>query len=433
MSEHTVHRTFASAAGAMMLAASGGAWAGGLGLYEVGTADVGLASAGYSARAQDAATAFTNPAGMTRLNGTQIMLGAQALYGDLNFSPDSGTSPALGGNDGGNPLGWFPGGGLFVTHRVNSDLAIGFAATGNFGLSLEYEQNWVGRYYTQEGTLMALSLLPSIAYKVNDRLSLGASLNASYGMLKSRIAVNRAGAGPDGSLELEDEDWGFGLNLGLMYEFNNATRLGLTYTGQTKLGFEPDAQFSGAGPVLQALLQSRGLMSSKVGMGVNVPQGVDISLFHQLNPQWAVLGSLGWQDWSKFGRVDVSIDNTADPRSAVADMKTKDTWRVAIGAQYRISDPWLLNFGMAYDSKFQTAATVSPAMPANDAWRFGVGVQNQSAKDFEWGVAFEYATGGSLRVDNQGNAPVALGGRGNLSGEYDPHLYFLSANLGWKF
>ena len=44
-------------------------------LYEVGTEDVGLASAGYTARAQDASTVFTNPAGMTRLDGTQSTLG----------------------------------------------------------------------------------------------------------------------------------------------------------------------------------------------------------------------------------------------------------------------------------------------------------------------------------------------------------------------
>jgi long-subunit fatty acid transport protein len=56
------------------------AGAGGISLYEVGTADVGLASAGYSARAQDASTVFTNPAGITRLAGDQFTLGAQVLY-----------------------------------------------------------------------------------------------------------------------------------------------------------------------------------------------------------------------------------------------------------------------------------------------------------------------------------------------------------------
>src|SRR5512146_3543826 len=65
---------------------AGSACAGGFALYEIGTADVGLAAAGYAARAQDPATVLTNPAGMTRLEGTQVLLGAQLLYGDAGLS-----------------------------------------------------------------------------------------------------------------------------------------------------------------------------------------------------------------------------------------------------------------------------------------------------------------------------------------------------------
>ena len=60
---------FATAAFVVGTLACKTAGAGGISLYEVGTADVGLASAGYSARAQDASTVFTNPAGMARLAG----------------------------------------------------------------------------------------------------------------------------------------------------------------------------------------------------------------------------------------------------------------------------------------------------------------------------------------------------------------------------
>ncbi len=136
--------------------------AGGLSLYEVGTEDVGLAAAGYAARAQDASTVLTNPAGMTRLDGQQILLGTQVLYSNLKFSPGAGTDtrPAplgLGTGDGGNAVGnngWFPGGGFFYTYSVSPDLKLGFASTGNFGLGLKYDDNWVGRYYVQQATML---------------------------------------------------------------------------------------------------------------------------------------------------------------------------------------------------------------------------------------------------------------------------------------
>jgi len=121
----------------------------GISLYEVGTADVGLASAGYSARAQDAWAVFTNPAGMTRLPGDQLTLGAQTLYADLGFSTGQGMSPALGSNSGGNPVGWFPGGGVFYSHSVSPDVRVGLAMTGNFGSAVKYDCGWVGRYRAQ--------------------------------------------------------------------------------------------------------------------------------------------------------------------------------------------------------------------------------------------------------------------------------------------
>src|SRR5512134_513660 len=48
------------------------AQAGGLSLYEIATSDVGLASAGWTARAQDPATLLKNPAGMSLLEGNQF-------------------------------------------------------------------------------------------------------------------------------------------------------------------------------------------------------------------------------------------------------------------------------------------------------------------------------------------------------------------------
>ncbi len=112
---------------------------------KIGTADVGLASAGYGARAQDASTVFTNPAGMTRLEGTQVLGSGQLDYGRTKFSIGSGTSPALGGNDGGNAFGsdgWFLGGGGFLSYSLSPTLKLGFAVTGNFGGVVDYDDNW---------------------------------------------------------------------------------------------------------------------------------------------------------------------------------------------------------------------------------------------------------------------------------------------------
>ena len=102
--------------------------------------------------------------------------------------------------------------------------------------------------------------------------------------------------------------------------------------------------------------------------------------------------------------------------------------------QYKWSDSWLLNAGIAYDSAFQDNDKVSLALPANAAWRFGIGGQKVESKTFNWGVSVEYIYGGSLHSNVVSSAPVAIGGRGDVVGSFnDASIVFLAANFNWKF
>jgi long-chain fatty acid transport protein len=156
---------------------------------------------------------FTNPAGMTRLEGTQLLLSGQLDYGRTEFSIGSGTSTALGSDDGGNAFGsdgWFLGGG-FLSYSVSPKLKLGFGMTGNFGGDVQYDDNWVGRCYVQNTKLLGLSFVPAIAYKATDKLSLGAGVNAMYGIYKTQVAINNVNPSyGDGQLTLDDDALGLG-------------------------------------------------------------------------------------------------------------------------------------------------------------------------------------------------------------------------------
>lgn len=433
-------RRVAAAAAALAVGLLGGgpASAGGLLFYEFGTAEVGLAAAGYAARAQDASTAFTNPAGMTRLEGTQALAGGQLMWLNQKFSIGSGTSPALGGNDGGRALGsngFVPGAGAFVSHSLKRDLKVGFSIAGNFGSMLDYDDDWVGRYRVQQATILGVQFVPSVAWRVNDRLSVGAGLNAVYGIFDQKVAINNVS--PllgDGRLELDDRSWGFGGNVGLLYDVTPDTRFGLTWTSEVDLDFKAPARFSSLGPALSALLASRGLLDADVSVGTRIPQQVMASVYSRIDERWAVLGNVGWQQWSRFGQVEIGIENTQDPRGLTTALPFKDTWHFALGAQYRPSDPWTVNFGVAYDSGFQNSSQVSPLLPVNSAWRFGAGGEQQVRKGLKWGFAGELLYGGTLDVNLSSQLPPALGGRGDLVGSYRNTTSVIGSVYGsWAF
>ena len=106
------------------------AWAGGAWLYEGGTPDVGTAAAGRAALASDASTTFGNPAGMTRLDRSQVHLGIVPFFYQAFFAVGRETTVdgGGGGNAGGfSPLpswgGWLPGSGAYGVYSLSPDWA----------------------------------------------------------------------------------------------------------------------------------------------------------------------------------------------------------------------------------------------------------------------------------------------------------------------
>jgi long-chain fatty acid transport protein len=406
------------------------AQAGGIELYEIGTPDVGLASAGYSARAQDASTLFKNPAGMSYLKGVQIEAGAQLLYGDVKFSPDAQTSARLGSGDGGNALGALPGAGFFMVEELSEKFSVGFGAFSYFGLLEKYDDDWVGRYYVQESALVGVSLMPSVSFKATEWLSIGAGMNAMYGYLMSQMAVNNID--PligDGQMKLKDEAWGFGANGGVMIEPRKGTRIGATYLSRVNLDFEDRPSFSNLGPGLSAILSS----PPQLDVGMQVPQSAMVGFYHELGPKWAILADVGWQDWSQFGKVDAGVDyanGSATPQSRTFDLNYQDTWHGALGVQYTHSPKWRFTGGAAYDTSAVDDADRTVTLPMGEAWRFGVGAQWQVSNTINLGAAYEFLWAGDMSVDQGSDLDL----RGRVSGSYDDAWFsFFTLNATWKF
>lgn len=396
--------------------------AGGIVLYEIATPDVGLASAGYAARADDASTLFKNPAGMSRLQEPQIQGGLQALYGSVAFSPDADTSARLGTGDGGNAVGWLPGGSLFVVAPLGEKWRVGLGTLSYFGLAEDYGENWVGRYYVQKSALLGMSVMPSVSYKATDWLSIGAGLNAMYGFLDTDMAVNNV-VGPDGQMSLKDSTWGFGANVGVMIQATKRMRLGVTYLSPVDLDFKDTPSFTGLGPGLSAILAN----PRQLDLGATVPQSAMLSAYHDLNDKWALLADFGWQDWSQFGYVDAGVEGGA---ATTFKLEFQDTWHGALGAQFRASEKWLLSGGAALDTSAVESKNRTVTLPMGQTWRFGLGAQYQLSRAITVGAAYTFMWAGDMSVD-QG---TDLSLRGRVSGAYENAWFSVAAlNLTWKF
>jgi len=354
------------------LAFSTPAWSGGLALYELGTPDVGTAAAGWSARAQDASTAFTNPAGMTRLDRSQMLAGAQPLYVNAKFDTDSST---FGGGDGGNAGGLVPAAGLYYVHDLTQEWKLGVAAASYFGLGLDYNDKWAGRYYVTKAELLTFGITPTVAYQVNSWLSIGAGPSFIYGSLEQKAAINNAVAEgdpnfQDGRIEAEDDDFGYGGIFGVLVEPREGTRFGATYLTKVDLEFKDVAKLKNLGPTLSGLLV--GVRGSKVDLDLTIPQMLMVSGYHELTDNLAIMANFGWQDWSEFGEAQVTV-RSATTTELTQDRNLKDTWHVALGTQYRFLEKWLWSVGFAYDSSPVDKDDRTPDLPVDRQIRYATG------------------------------------------------------------
>lgn len=402
------------------------AYAGGIMLYEIGTDNTGLANAGAAARAQGPSTIASNPAGMSYLPGTQITTGLQVLYGKIKFDRDEDTN--VPGTGSGNALEPIPGANFFISHELDDHWSVGFGNYGDFGLALNYDNDWSGRYFAQNSSLLGVSFVPSVAYRFNDQWSVGLGVKAMYGMLKADTAIDRSPFGlterNDGQFKYKDNDWGFGANVGVIYAPQPGTRIGLTYTSKVDLNFEDKLDVKGDGPLL------RRLDNSNTQLDTTVPQTVTLSLFQQLDRQWALLASVNWQDWSEFGQIGIDVDTSANnARSTTIDAGFKDTWHLSLGAQYQATQQLLWNFGMAYDSSAVSDSNRSVIVPMAESWRIATGATYALNRDTDVNVSWAMIWMGDMPVDQT----KSLSGN-RISGQFDnAWIQALTGNMTWRF
>ncbi|EDQ4521289.1 fatty acid transporter [Salmonella enterica subsp. enterica] len=371
--------------------------------YEIGTEDTALAGAGQAARAQDASTIVTNPAGMTRLPDHIFTGGIQAMDGDVSYSLDDES----GRKSPGDIMGFFPNASAFYAQKLNDDFYAGMGLYGNYGLGIDFG-NWAGDRLIKKSTMVAMTLSPSLAYKLSDRVSIGGSLNINYGFLSLTRNVD------DSDEKEKDHDWTMSYRLGLLMQLTDLTRVGIAWTSMTEYDFDIDAKARFPNlPNLEYELP--------ISAQVRAPQQIMLSLVHDINKQWSVMGDLGWQDWSQFGAPQITVTGQELDKKS----RLKDSWHTALGIQYRPSEQWRLNAGVAYDSTiYNSQSNVALTLPTGDEWRFATGAQYQITPQSNIGVAVSYLHMQSSRVQS----PVLY------SGSYrNPYLWFANINYSYQF
>ena len=418
--------------------------AAGFALIENGASGQGNAFAGAAAVGSDASTVWFNPAGMMRLGDDQLLVAGNFISPKASFSNNGstladGATPISGSNDDGGRNALVPN--LFWVMSINRKMKFGLGVNAPFGLETEYDDTWVGRYHAVRSDLKTLNINPSIAYQVNDALSIGGGLNVMLADVTFTNAVDFGSLlgmpqAADGFAHLNATNYGglsdfaYGFNLGLLYNVSDNTRIGLAYRSKVTIDVSGSADFkvpAAAAPVLS----SGAFKSSAINASVDLPASASLSLAHEMN-KLTLLADITWTGWSSFDELRIKYSNTAQPDSV-----TTENWdnalRYSIGADWRYSEKITLRAGIAYDqTPVPDAKHRTARVPGNNRTWLSLGGGYVFSKAISVDVGYSHLFVSSTDINNtfESSQPALAA---TLKGSYDASIDILSAQLVWKY
>ena len=378
----------------------------------------GPALSGIAASADSAETASSNPAGMSRLDESQFAVRTLVAKGFGSFEVDEAQTTISGGDprDESTPV-MVPS--LFYVRPLGDRWRVGVSLTVPSGFGADYGPHWAGRYYSDNYSLVYVAFTPAVSYRVDDHLSLGAAVSVNYTASTTEVAVNTLLPSlPDGRLRTELEGIGSSVNLSMLWEFDERTRFGLTYTSEAKANLEGDLDFHNVGPVLGAILEATRLNGANLKVENILPQRVIAGVYHAGESGWFATLDVLWMDFSKFATGSVSLNGTD------LDVDDDGGFQDFGGATVGFGFPWegrTYSVGAFYTSSPVDDSKRTLALALDRMWGVGAGVSVERSNAHKIDVF--------LNVINYGEAPVDTGPslvRGRVVGQnLDPYAIVL--------
>lgn len=423
----------AAAAAVMAVCAASAAHAAGFMLTEQSAGSLGRAYAGVGVDGTDISGVFYNPATMTLHPGTQIQAGFVAVGLDLSLDYNASQSLPAGSENGRANTQPIPFG--YISHQISDSMWVGLAMTVPFGMGTEYDDNWTWANRGISATVLTFDFNPNVAWKISDKLSLGAGVSIQYAAadLKMRADIPAIGNNPAMSAngEIDADSWAWGFNVGLMWSPLDNLRFGLSY--RSKVNHHADGDFTLNN---QKVNSSNGWVSlpgsttfGDAKASLSTPAWAMATAAWDVNDLLSLYATFRWTDWSSFDILEIKSAGIPLTGKQTVKNKWEDTYLFSVGADLRFTNWWTFRAGIGYetspidDPRYRTAI-----IPDADRWWFALGSSFKVAKDMQLDVSAAWLHGTGERD------LYAVEGGDEKAGRFDKlDAYLLGVQLVYKF
>ncbi|MBA2650817.1 MAG: outer membrane protein transport protein, partial [Tatlockia sp.] len=385
------------------------ATAGSFSLYtESSAAAIGNYAAGIAAEAADASIGWYNPAGLSLLHSTQGVFGLVAIapYAELaGFSRFSsvGIPPYIQQFSGlkGAKMGYVPS--FHAALPVGPNTTVGLSMVSPFGLSTYWNETGPTRYQATNSKLITTNLSPEIGSRFSEHFAVGAGIDLQY----ARVTFNRVLGSPDAMVAArlpatfldsfstnKGTSFGVGFHAGLMALFNaDHSRIGLNYQSQVRHRFNGYSILTGRLANLSPIVTPASLLAASptasfrsndlASNNVNLPDVTTLSAYQDITNRFALLGSVVYTGWNSLQKLELKRVAAFAPRVGQVVLNSEsiqnyhNTWRAALGANFRVNEKIMLRVGGGYDQTPTNDEFRDIRVPDSNRWAASVGTHYQ--------------------------------------------------------
>jgi len=363
---------------AALLAATVDANAGGFALHEQSAYGQGSSFAGIAAGGA-LSSMYWNPAAITQFNGMTFEADVTGILPSNSQSYSSSgllALPFVGGfygNGASNTTSDALLPAMYASWQINSQLWAGLSINSPFGLSVRFPQLWAGTTYGQNADIKSYNFAPTLAYKINDMISIALGLQVQYMTVQYAQAVPAYPPAtlffPPAMLYIGGNGYSYGFTVGTTITPTPTTKIGIGY--RSALNQKIDGALTGGNLALP--LTSTG----GVNVGLNLPNLLSVGLRQGIGDRFTLLAGFEWQNWSRIATANVLASGgapaTIGGRAVTLPFQYSDSWFYSLGGEYMVDPALTLRAGIAFEKSPITDGVRTPRLPDNDRMWYSVG------------------------------------------------------------
>ena len=424
-----------SAVAAYAFGATTKAQASGFALREGSTDWMATAFAGDTAKAYDASTVWSNPAGMVLLNQNEIDASINGIFPSINFTGANFVGPGstTPGTTNGNLIQSAATGGAYAVWSVTPDFKIGFGADSPFGQRVSNPGTFVGRYQSLVSSITDEQFTISAAYKINEQWSIGGGPVIDFFSARLTQALNIGPASAitgDPDADLHGSDTAVGYNLGVLYQPTPDLRFGLDY--RSRIQHSISGTQSIYVPPLVGLLSpptaaALNAQNSAAATSITLPDSLTGGVYWQVTPQLALLSDVSWTDWSLLQSINVTPTSPFAAPSTIVE-NWHNTVAVSVGANYKLTKELMLQGGVGYDQSPVTDSNRTSRIPDSDRYLISIGAQYDILPNLTLQVAYSHIFFASAELTSQASTTSGV-----LVGKYSNSADTGSLGVKYRF